>query len=123
MSENPATVGDALAELIQAELEGHAPIAQRIIANRVKAAIELWIPARAQAPADLIPMTDQEALAFEQDRMEFGKYSGRPVGDVPLDYLEWLADAGRKTWRQIHAYLNSPRVKREREAAEAEGLR
>lgn len=120
MSENPATVGDTLAELIRYEMAGRCPLEQRIIANRVKSAIESWIPARVQTPADLIPMSDQEASVFEASLMEFGKYAGKNVYSVSWDYLEWLADAGRKNWRQIHTYLNSPRVKREREAAERE---
>jgi len=120
MSDNPAIVGDTLAELIRAELAGCTPTAQRIIANRIKAAIESWIEPGEKPLQSVPPMTDQEAFLFKQERMEFGKYTGQCVCDVPLDYLEWLADASRKTWRQIHGYLNSPRVKQEREAAEAE---
>lgn len=118
MSENAGTVGDTLAQMVREELEGRDEVGQRIIANRVRHAIEAWVHVGETPPQPVKPMTDQEATAFECEPMEFGKYNGVPVKDVPLDYLEWVADAGRKTWRQIHAYLNSPRLLAERRSEE-----
>jgi hypothetical protein len=115
---NAGQIGDTLAEMIREELDSRNEIEQRIIAHRVRDAIEAWIRAGEIPPQPVKPMTDAEAQAFEQEPMEFGKYNGVKVKDVPLDYLIWVADAGRKTWQQIHAYLHSPRVAGEIRAME-----
>ena len=116
-NENPGSagyIGDTLAELIRDELDKRSdPLEKRIIVNRIKAEISEWTTTEKVPRAPVAPMTRQEAIAFEQTTMEFGKYAGVKIADVPLDYLIWLADAGRKTWRQVFAYLNSERVKGE----------
>lgn len=111
--ENAGSVGDTLAEMIRSELEGRSEVEMRIIAHRVQKAVEAWAKVGEVPPHPVKPMTAQEALAFEQEPMEFGKYNGVAVKDVPLDYLQWVADAGRRTWQQLHAYLNSPRIREE----------
>lgn len=110
----PAEVGEALRAMIAEEMAKRNPLEQQIIANRVKLAIKVWIKADQTLPRSVEPMADQEALSFENEVMEFGKHKGELVGNVPLDYLEWLADASRTLWCKIHAYLNNPRIKSER---------
>jgi hypothetical protein len=39
---------------------------------------------------ELVPMTDQEVTQFRRYEMDFGKYCGREIKDVPLDYLDYL---------------------------------
>lgn len=38
------------------------------------------------------PMQAAELSAFENSQMEFGKYIGQQIKDVPLNYLLWLDD-------------------------------
>jgi hypothetical protein len=52
--------------------------------------------------------------------MEFGKYQGRSIDEVPLDYLEWLSDQSRTFAKELDAYLNSKRVLSERVDDEAD---
>lgn len=110
---NAVETGNTLAAMVRDELAGRDPMEQRIIANRVREAIDDWCKPQEVPPQPVQPMTDAEAIRFESEPMEFGKYNGIPVKDVPLDYLAWVADAGRRSWRQIHAYLQSNRVKGE----------
>ncbi len=112
--------GTLLAELVREEMSKRNEIEQRIIANRVKMTISKWISSGQIPPQPVEPMTDQEALVFEREIMEFGKYSGMQIKDIPLDYLIWLADAGRKSWRNTHAYLSSPRISREIESRQSD---
>jgi hypothetical protein len=111
MAETAGEVGDAIRKMIEEEMARRDPLEQRIIANRVKLAIEYWIKAKQTSPRPIEAMTDQESLLYELEKMQFGKYEGQPIGDVPLDYLEWLADASRGTWRKIQSYLMSKRAK------------
>lgn len=112
---DPATVGNSLGELIREEMESRDPVAQRIIANRVRLAIEEWIKAGENPPQPVPPMNDAEVRRCELEIMPFGKHHGEQIRDVPFDYLEWLADESRNTWRKLHAYLNNHMVKEKRE--------
>ena len=62
----------------------------------------------------LEPMSDKECRSFEDEEMEFGQYAGKLIEDVPLDYLEWLADTETRHARQLTRYLQSKRIKQER---------
>ncbi|OHB80873.1 MAG: hypothetical protein A2W31_11495 [Planctomycetes bacterium RBG_16_64_10] len=110
----PAEIADQLCELIASETRGMDTVATRIVANRIARVIEPWLPLRDKSAATLVqPMTNSEARVFEQETIEFGKHAGTKFKDVPLDYLIWLADKCRRTWRKIHAYLDSDRVRGE----------
>jgi hypothetical protein len=57
-------------------------------------------------------MTDEEAVAFEKQRIEFGKHRGDKFVNVPVSYLSFVADSAMA----IAAYLRSDRAaKRSRE--------
>ena len=56
-------------------------------------------------------MSDRKSREFGRRVVEFGKFRGQRYDDVPLDYLEWLADQGT----ELQAYLESRRVKEERD--------
>ena len=58
-------------------------------------------------------MTDKEAREFGQTMMEFGQYEGQKFDDVPMDYLEWIAE--RKLIDQLRRYLKSKRICEEME--------
>jgi hypothetical protein len=56
-------------------------------------------------PNDLSPMSEAEVVAFGSKVITFGQYAGARYNDVPVDYLEWLADQNsiltkylRSTW-------------------------
>ena len=59
--------------------------------------------------SDVKPMTDGQAREFGKQVIEFGQHRGRRYDDVPLDYLEWLADRGV----ELHRYLLSRRIRGE----------
>lgn len=55
-------------------------------------------------------MSDERSRAFGRRTVDFGRHRGERYDDVPLDYLEWLADQGA----ELQAYLESRRLKTER---------
>ena len=40
----------------------------------------------------LLTMTPEQVRQFETETITFGKHAGQRYGDVPREYLEWLAD-------------------------------
>jgi len=56
-------------------------------------------------------MSDSDAKRYESNCIRFGKYLGTPIKDIPLEYLQWLADAQN----ELVAYLKSD-VGRKRES-------
>ena len=70
-----------------------------------------------QAP--VVPMTADECSDFEMDRMEFGKHGGDFIGEVPLEYLEWL-DSQHDFRQQLRRYLASKQVQRQMVVADDE---
>lgn len=112
----PRDEAEVLADLVADELEAFCPIGRRIIAARLESVLSPHVPRIAPASSsDLQPMGEAEAARYGATALPFGRYGGKPVSDAPLAYLEWLADASRATWLNLHRYLNSPAVKRERE--------
>lgn len=113
----PGEVGKQLAELIAEERAKFSGLGLHIIDQQLLAALGVTTPV-SEPPTGVEPMTDADAKRFGLTPMQFGKkYIGQTVDSVPLDYLVWMADESRKTWRTLHAYLNSPRIKRERDAS------
>lgn len=55
--------------------------------------------------SDTQPMTNREAREFEQEVMPFGLHRGKPMGDVPLDYLDWLLGKREQDTKRLTAYL------------------
>jgi hypothetical protein len=58
------------------------------------------------------PMDDVESRQFGNQIMEFGKYKGTRIDDVPMDWLEWYSDQGFQS--KLKSYLASDRVRIER---------
>ena len=53
-------------------------------------------------------MTDDQATVFERSTIEFGQYKGQRFKDIPMEYLEWLADKSI----QLRRYIQSSRAQR-----------
>jgi hypothetical protein len=103
-----------LIELITDEAMTCNEIERRIIANRITEVLDRWHKRTSTAIAEMVePFNDGEARFYGGNKMPFGKYAGERVDSVPLGYLIWLADESRTTWRGLHRYLNSPRIKQE----------
>ena len=82
-----------------------------------------WDEIKKSLPSQNVPvapsnqqMTDEQARVFGLSTMPFGEFKGWKVHNVPLDRLEWYSDS--KFQRQLVRYLNSPNIKRERDASE-----
>ncbi len=63
---------------------------------------------------DRAAMSDDEARRFGGQIITFGVHQSKRYDDVPLDYLEWLADQNAALVR----YVRSRRVKAEQEDEE-----
>lgn len=116
---NAGETAAELVALLESEITGMDDLGKRIIANRLA---EVILPLMAapvrQEPllATTAPMSDVEAHAYGQTHiMRFGKFEGKRIDAVPLDYLIWLTDESRRLWKEMHRYLNSPRIKQERD--------
>jgi len=68
-------------------------------------------PTKTELPRRYRPMDEATAKRFEKQTMTFGKYTGEPISEVPLNYLEYL-DSDEFRW-DLHRYLQSDRVQRE----------
>lgn len=55
-----------------------------------------------------IAMTEEEAIEYERSLIDFGQYTGHRFSDVPIKYLEWLADKSIK----LRRYIQSSRAQR-----------
>jgi len=62
----------------------------------------------AEDDAALVPMTDTEAAAFEQQTITFGRYNGQAWSRIPTDYVIWLVNRSAPLQR----YIQSARFKR-----------
>jgi len=114
MATTPAQLAQDLVDLVVAEGSRLDRVGRTVVARRMVEALRPWLPgARHVAEARPGPMGRAEAAAFAKGTLGFGAHGDTPIGDVSVDYLEWLADRSRQTWLDLHRYLNSPAVKRE----------
>lgn len=91
----------------------HEQTRQRFWENIVTLAQDQLPKAPEALGGDDKPMTADERLAFERTGMPFGKYTGRRIEDVPLDYLFWLEAESGKFLRRLRRYLASHAVQKE----------
>jgi len=63
----------------------------------------------------IVPMTDEEAVAFEAETVFFGSHPGWTVNDTPLSYLANLVDPPKGRMAEfldkVRRYLRNPEVK------------
>lgn len=57
----------------------------------------------APTPAPAIPRARLAALP-----MPFGQYQGRPLAEVPREYLDWLCRSQEEFYRDLRAFLAYP---------------
>jgi hypothetical protein len=96
-----------LIELFREELAVQGGIQLHVACNSLRRVLDEFDPP-ANAPLTLPtmqPMTKHERACFEAETMIYGKHFGEKMGDIPRDYLEWLADAKHREWRQLRRYL------------------
>lgn len=86
---------------------------RRFWENIVKLAKEQLPKVPEKAPPADKPMTADERVAFERTGMPFGKYTGRQIEYVPLDYLLWLEAESGKFLRRMRRYLANDAVQKE----------
>ena len=55
--------------------------------------------------------------------IEFGKFKGKDIREVPLDYLTWLADSNRNNLAQVENEIERRELGAEREKLEKERRR
>jgi hypothetical protein len=68
----------------------------------VRAAFQATMP---KQPEARLTMGDDESKRFEATYIGFGQHQGLTYGDVPIDYLTWIADKAI----DLQAYLRSDR--------------
>ena len=56
-------------------------------------------------------MSDEEAKAFEKTKIPFGQHQFTNYGQVPINYLSWVADQGI----QLRRYMRSARAQKREE--------
>ena len=66
-------------------------------------AVLAWSGHKCPEANPLSTMTDVEAKSFASRMMPFGKYAFAKIGEVPRDYLEWLADENLQFQRYLRA--------------------
>lgn len=58
--------------------------------------------------------TDKWVRAFGRKLMPFGKHQGKPLSEVPLDYLKWLVNSDNTQFTlELVRYVESDSVQRE----------
>lgn len=119
----PANLADTFVQLITEATESFDQLAGIVFLNRLTIQLqEHNIPIytaeqyelihQTSAAAQIItPMLDAEAKGYEANIIGFGKHKGKRYSEVPVEYLQWLADKQREDWRALHAYLQSNLVK------------
>ena len=118
---NVAKRAEELLELIIEEGDGVGEVGRRILANRIVPVLARWLPSDKKAkPHEIEPFSDKEAKQFGAELMVFGKHVGERIDTVDLQYLQWLADASRDTWRGLHRYLNNPAIQKKLQSGESE---
>lgn len=55
-------------------------------------------------------MTDGQAAMFEKSLMPYGIHEGKPIAQVPLEYLDWLIGQQDDFKVQVRRYLANKRV-------------
>ena len=108
----------ALAELVRDTLDAAKfPDSRDIICTEVRKVVGPG--SVGTTPVPIRPMSNTQSRAFDQEAMPYGKYKGHPVGNIPLDYLCWLADDRDAFVADLRRYCLSRRVQDEQESPES----
>jgi len=117
---NVAKRAEEIIELIVEEAADAGDVGRRIFANRIIKALSGWVPAEKVQPHEIEPFSDEEAKRYGAELMAFGKHVGERIDTVDLQYLQWLADASRDTWRGLHRFLNNSKIRKKLEERESD---
>jgi len=104
-----------VAELVIAEAAGMPAAGQAAYWEELRKLLprEVVAPPVATPPATAVePFTDEQARHWGRTRIPFGKHEGTPIDEIPLDYLEHLAEP-TEFIRHLRRYLASGRVRQE----------
>jgi histidinol phosphatase-like enzyme len=122
MHENDAIVqnvaarkkADELVEFLLAELSDEDESQRAKIGKLLydKLTAELGIKPKIIKMVDdkLKPYNKHELAEAMETALAFGKFAGIKIQDVPRDYLEWLCDSSRETYRMLRRLLTSDAV-------------
>jgi hypothetical protein len=109
----------AIVDLAKQEAENlpHAvrPVFYEEIARRLD--VKFFTP---PSPA-AAPFTDAQARAWGATRIQFGMHAGKRIDEIPLSYLEKLAEPNDFV-RHLRRYLASHRIALEEELAAQRGI-
>ena len=56
-------------------------------------------------------MAEREAIEFETLTIPFGTHQGKPYGEIPTEYLAWLADHYQRFLRYVKSQRYKDRIK------------
>lgn len=105
---------DEIMELVIEESRRHSPEARHFLMcllDQLGQLLNEESPVVEQ-PQNNGAMSDDDARHWERHyRIDFGKYSGQLIKDVPLDYLLWIDDDAFR--RQLRRYLASDHAQQE----------
>jgi len=102
---------DTLLSLIDEELGKLGLHGSRILINRIHEHMATRIGREKCAAPIRLPMTNAEVAEFKEKIMPYGKYANWKMGEIDLNYLEWLADSSKETCETLWRYLNNPTIK------------
>ncbi len=74
---------------------------------RGRALLTAPLPPVAPVEPAITPMSDGEARGFEKTEMPFGKHAGKPIAEVPLDYLDWLVGQNEEFNAKLARYMRN----------------
>jgi hypothetical protein len=98
--------------------------AEMFIAEYTEGESEEWLIGFARAclkysesvlkmPVDRAAMTSEEAQKYERVVFTYGKHKDKSIGDIPMSYLNWIADTNRALLRYVDSQRGRERTERE----------
>jgi uncharacterized protein (DUF3820 family) len=112
-------IAEQLVDLVLGETKAMSKDAKVAFFETLARLLPVSVPP-AKPLAGIEPFTDAQARAWGKTRIQFGKYQGQQIDEIPLSYLEKLAEPNDFT-RHLRRYLASTRIALEQEAAEQQG--
>jgi uncharacterized protein (DUF3820 family) len=98
-------------EMIEEELKKTSVFVEHRFWKLLKKKAEEFIP-NETCKDRYTPMSNDEAVRFENEIMQFGKHKGDKIVDIDIEYFEWLdsqPDFRRELWR----YLKSEKIQKD----------
>lgn len=93
-------------ELLEAEARQLSTVGRNHFYDLIRRKLLEMFP-NADDPRDK-PMATGEAARFSESTINFGKYDGFKVEEIPISYLIWLSE--QTTTDDVRRYLKHPRI-------------